>query len=1138
MTMESAITTPSAPRQSPLLGLLIAQFLGAFNDNMYKMILSLLAVYLVGDAAGGRNYLPLIGAVFILPFLLFSGYAGYVADVYSKRRVLIATKGLEIVAMGLGWVTFMLGRLDLMLGVLFMMALHSTFFSPAKYGLLPEILPSKDLSRANGWLEMSTFLAIILGTMCGSVLFMAWKDQLGMIGLLLTALAIAGTLASLGIPHVPPSGARKVFRYNPWGEIFQGFTRLYSERPLWLAALGIAYFWFLGALLQMDIILLGKEALGLSELRVGLLQTFLALGIGVGSVIAGRLSENKIELGLVPLGAIGMGCCAVLLAAVVPSYPLVAATLTGLGLAGGLFIVPLNAFLQHKSGVEEKGRVLATSNFLSTIGILLASAVLALCHDLLDLSANTIVLLVGGGTLLGTVYILRLLPDFLLRLLLWLLTHTLYRIRVIGQEHVPLRGPALLVCNHLSFVDGFLVGACVQRFIRFLVWKGFFTHPVLRRLFRLLQAIPIAAGNRQEMLGALQQAREALQQGHVVCIFAEGAISRTGNLLPFKRGFERIMDGLDVPVIPIHLDRVWGSIFSFKEGKFVWKWPERLPYPVTVSFGAPLPASTTAEQARQAIMELGSAAFTQRRTRRDFLPLRFIAMARRQWWRFCMADSTGKTLTYGKTLSGSLLLARWIRQRCAHETMVGLLLPASVGGALANIAVLLAGKAPVNLNFTAGPEALQAAIQQCNISTLLTSQQFLRKANVATCEGMVFLEDILQQMTKWQQIRAFLTVFLLPTRLLQWWHTPRTPPHDTLATVVFSSGSTGAPKGVMLSHHNILSNIESISQVFTWTSNDRLMGILPFFHSFGFTVTCWFPLVTGCGVVYHPNPMDAKTIGELVQTYQATMLISTPTFYGMYLRQCLPEAFRSLRYAIVGAEKLRPALAQAFRDKYGIDLLEGYGCTEMGPVVAVNTPDVIHGAVHQIGHKPGTVGHPIPGVSARIVHPETEEPLPYGTAGLLLVHSPSRMLGYLGQPEKTAAVLRHGWYVTGDIATIDEDGFIRITDRLARFSKIGGEMVPHLAVEEAINTILGEPACVVTSVPDAQKGERLVALYTRPEMSRDTLWEQLNHTELPKLWIPKREHMFVVEAIPTLGTGKVDLQQVKRLAYAQMGEPL
>jgi acyl-[acyl-carrier-protein]-phospholipid O-acyltransferase/long-chain-fatty-acid--[acyl-carrier-protein] ligase len=265
--------------------------------------------------------------------------------------------------------------------------------------------------------------------------------------------------------------------------------------------------------------------------------------------------------------------------------------------------------------------------------------------------------------------------------------------------------------------------------------------------------------------------------------------------------------------------------------------------------------------------------------------------------------------------------------------------------------------------------------------------------------------------------------------------------------------------------------------------------------------------------------MDAKTIGELVQTYQATMLISTPTFYGMYLRQCPPEVFRSLRYAIVGAEKLRPALAQAFRDKYEIDLLEGY-------------------AVRQVGHKPGTVGHPIPGVSARIVHPETEAPLPYGTAGLLLVHGPSRMLGYLGQPEKTTEVLRHGWYVTGDIAAIDEDGFIRITDRLARFSKIGGEMVPHLAVEEAINTIIGEPACVVTSLPDAQKGERLVALYTRPEMSRETLWEQLNHTELPKLWIPKREHMFVVEAIPTLGTGKVDLQQVKHLASAQMGEPL
>jgi acyl-[acyl-carrier-protein]-phospholipid O-acyltransferase/long-chain-fatty-acid--[acyl-carrier-protein] ligase len=1113
----------------------VAQFLGALNDNLYKMVLSLLVMHTATSAQAGGTSLSLIGAIFILPFFLFSGYAGHLADVCSKRHVLVATKALEIAAMGLGYVAFLTGRLEFMLGVLFLMALQSTLFSPAKYGILPEILPDRALSWANGLVEMSTFLAIILGTTLGSALFMGWQDQLGVIGLVLIAIAIAGTLASLSIPHVPAAGACKTFRRNPWGEIASGLKRLYSEKPLWLTVMGMTYFWFLGALLQMALILLGKDVLAVEDLRVGLLQTSLAIGIGIGSLAAGRLSGDKVELGLVPLGAIGMGVCALLLVLAIPAYPSVAVALVGLGVAGGLFIVPLNAFLQQKSGAGEKGRLIATSNFLGTCGILLASGALWVCQEFLQISADRIILTFGLGTLLGTVYILRLLPDFLVRFLLWLLTHTLYRIRVVGPGHVPPQGPALLVCNHMSFVDGLLVGASVQRFIRFMVYRGYYENRYLHWFMRLMHTIPVAGGNRKEVLASLEQARQALRQGHVVCIFAEGAISRTGNVLPFKRGFEHIMKGLDVPIIPVHLDRMWGSIFSFKDGRFVWKWPRHLPYPVTVSFGSPLPPTTTAEQARQAVMELGGTAVAYRRQQRDLLQLRFMATARRQWSKFCMADSTGKELTFGRALVGSLLLARWLRQHHPQDAMVGLLLPASVGGALANIAVLLAGKIPVNLNFTAGREAMTAAMQQCGIQTILTSRQFLHKAKIDALAGMVHLEDILPQLPPWQKFLAILQARLLPLRLLQRLYTPRGQTPATLATVVFSSGSTGTPKGVMLSHHNVLSNIEGIAQVFALTSRDRMLGILPLFHSFGFTVTLWFPLVTGCGAVYHPNPMDAKTIGELVYTYKATMLISTPTFCGMYLRQCPADAFASLRYAVVGAEKLRPELAQAFKEKYGVELLEGYGCTEMAPVVAVNVPDVVHGTQRQIGHKPGTVGHPIPGVAARVVHLETGAPLPSGAEGLLLVKGPNRMLGYLGQPEKTAEVLQDGWYITGDIAAIDEDGFIRITDRLSRFSKIGGEMVPHGKVEEVINSILGEQACVVTAVPDPRKGESLVVLYTHPEVSGNDLWERLCQTDLPKLWIPRREHFYCIETIPTLGTGKVDLQQARRLAMAMEG---
>lgn len=1121
---------PQAP-QRRITGLLAAQFLGAFNDNVYKMVVSLFAVNAAAHA-GGSSAVSLIGAVFILPFLLFSGYAGQAADVWSKRTILVTAKVFEVIALGLGYLAFLSGQLTLMLGVLFLMALHSTFFSPAKYGILPELVPNKDLSRANGLLEMSTFLAILLGTALGGMMFATWKDRLGVIGLVLVLIAIGGALASLLIPRVPPAGASKAFHLNPWTEIHIGLKRLYGEKVLWLTVIGTSYFWFLGALLQMDILLLGKEVMQLNDLQVGILGTCLAVGIGLGSLAAGHLSGDKVELGLVPLGSIGMGAFSLLLSSSSASYLQTAAALTLLGFSGGLFIVPLNAFLQQRSGQAEKGRLIATSNFLNTGGILLASVMLWLLRDQFQIQADGIIFILGLFTLLGTVYVLRILPDFLIRFTLWLLTHTLYKIRIAGQEHVPLRGPALLVCNHVSFVDGLLVGACIQRFVRFLVYKPIYENPYVHWLLSLMKAIPVQGGHPKEVLQSIERAREELQQGHVVCIFAEGAISRTGNFLPFKRGFERIVKDLDVPVIPVHLDRLWGSIFSFKDGRFFWKRPERLPYPVTVSFGSFLPSTTTAEEVRHVIAELGSAAVEYRRTPRDLLHLRFMATAKRRWFSFAMADSTGRTLTYGQTLVGSRLLARLVGNHCPRDAMVGLLLPASVAGVLANIAVLLSGKVPVNLNFTAGPEALTSAIRQCGIRPILTSRQFLAKAKIEEMGGMVFIEDLLKRVSPLAKAWTALTTFLLPARLLQTLHRRGPQPHD-LATVVFSSGTTGPPKGVMLSHHNVLSNVEGIRQVFTITKTDRVLGVLPLFHAFGFTGTLWLPLICGFGAVYHPNPLDATTIGEMVYRYKATILISTPTFYATYLRKCSAEEFASLRYAIAGAERLPESTAQAFTEKYGLDLLEGYGCTEMSPVIAVNVPDVERETYRQVGHKPGTVGHPLPGVTVKVVDPDTGASLPQGQEGLVLVKGPNRMLGYFGQSEKTAEVLRDGWYVTGDIGAVDEDGFIRVTDRLSRFAKIGGEMVPHLKVEEAIKQILGDDGCVVTAIPDEQRGERLAVLYTRKEVGPEGLWEQLNRSELPKLWIPKREHFYPVESIPLLATGKVDLRRARAMALGQ-----
>ncbi|MGH7828176.1 MAG: acyl-[ACP]--phospholipid O-acyltransferase [Candidatus Binatia bacterium] len=1110
------------------------QFLGAFNDNLYKIIVSLAALDMALHAGSRSFYISLIGLLFILPFALFSGYAGQLADTYSKRSVLVSVKAFEIVAMGLGLLAFLYGRIEPMLGIVFLMGLHSTFFSPAKYGILPEMLPEKDLSRGNGLLEMSTFLAIILGTSLGGIIYATWKDRLGWIGGVLILIAALGTVISLGISKVPPSGATKAFKPYPWTEIWDGIKRLSKDKPLWLTVAGISYFWFLGALIQMDVLLFGKEILRLDEARIGLLGTFLAIGIGAGSLAAGRLSGDKVELGLVPLGSTAMGAFPVLLYFSPPEFGRVSVLLILMGFSAGLFIVPLNALLQQRSGRQEKGQLIATNNFLNTLGVLLASAFLWSFSDILRISSDQIILILGILTFLLTAYALYVLPDFVVRFVLWVLTHTIYKIRIVGQQNIPTHGPALMVSNHVSFVDALIIGACMQRFIRFMLHRDYYEKRGLHWFFRLMKCIPVSTTPRG-IVESLRRARKEVEAGQVVCIFAEGAISRTGQILPFKRGFERIVEGTNVPIIPVHLDQLWGSIFSFKEGRFFWKWPKWIPHPVTVSFGSRLSPTASAQEVREAILHLESDAFAYRRGAGDLLHGRFIRVAKRRWFSFCMADTTGTELSCGKTLVGSLLLSQWVQKNCGKEAMVGIMLPASVGGALANIAVCLAGKVPVNLNFTAGQQAIGSAIQQCGIATILSSRRFLSKAGLEPLPGMVFLEDLRKTFGPAQKIIALITAFVLPAAWLERSYVNRQKPDD-LATVIFSSGSTGAPKGVMLSHRNIVSNIEGIRQVIHFNAADRIMGILPFFHSFGFTAAIWLPLLAGFGAVYHPNPMDAKTIGETVQKHKGTLLISTSTFYAGYVRRCTAEEFATLRYAIAGAEKLREPIAQSFKEKYGLDLLEGYGCTELSPVVAVNIPDVIHDHEKQIGNKPGTVGHPIPGVTVKVVDQETGEPLPCGQDGLLLVKGPNCMLGYLGAPELSKAVMRDGWYVTGDVASVDQDGFIRITDRVSRFSKIGGEMVPHVRVEETINGILGNAASAVTALPDEQKGEKLVAFYTQNGITAGELWNKLNESDLPNLWVPKKDNIHQIDSLPLLGSGKVDLKTIKRLALEKDGQ--
>ena len=400
------------------------------------------------------------------------------------------------------------------------------------------------------------------------------------------------------------------------------------------------------------------------------------------------------------------------------------------------------------------------------------------------------------------------------------------------------------------------------------------------------------------------------------------------------------------------------------------------------------------------------------------------------------------------------------------------MLPPSVPGALVNFAAMLLGKVPVNLNYTSSNETLASCAAQCNLKTVVTARVFLEKVKVQPPGEIIFIEDVAKDPSFFERFSAALAAAILPTKAVaRFAGCERPATLDDTATVIFSSGSTGDPKGVVLTHYNIASNVAQLSQFFMLHADDRIMGILPFFHSFGFTGTLCLPASTGIGVVFHPNPLDSRAIGALVQKYAVTLLIATPTFLNAYTRRCTPEDFGSLRFVLAGAEKLPDRVSQAFEDHFGVRPYEGYGCTECSPAVTVNVTDFRAASFRQVGAKRGSIGHPLPGISVKILNPETLQLAGPNEPGLLFVRGPNIMREYLNKPEKTADVLRDGWYNTGDIARMDEDGFLHITDRLSRFSKIGGEMVPHIKVEDLLQECAGvsEQTFVVTAVPDEKK---------------------------------------------------------------------
>jgi len=1122
--------------------LIATQFQGAFNDNGLKFFVIFLILG-TNPSASEKDWLVfVIGNLFALPFLLFSMAGGFLADRYSKRSVAIATKIFEVCAMLFAMYAFTRGDTRMAYAVIFLASTQAAFFGPSKYGLLPELLPESLLSWGNGILELTTFLAIIAGAVIGPLLAQTFHGREAIAGLTFGACSLFGLTTSFGISRVPPADPSRKFRFNIFGDLKKQIQLVRPDRVLHLAIAGNTYFWFLGALLQFVIVFYGREVLHLDETRGGYLQAALAIGIGVGSYTAGLLSAGKIEYGLIPLGAIGMSAFAFAISMHGLTFFQVLLLLGALGFAGGFFVVPINALIQHRPEEGHKGGVIAFANFLSFVGVIAASAIYSGATHYLHTGLASFFIWTAAMSLGATAYVIYLLPDSLLRLMLWIATHTLYRLDVEGRENVPARDGALLTPNHVSMADAVLLIASIDRPIRFLMFRGSYEHPLVKPFAKIMGVIPIASDQGpREMIHSLRLATEALKNGEIVCIFPEGQMTRIGQMLPFRRGMERIIKGVDVPIVPVNLDGVWGSIFSFAGGKFLWKFPRQIPYPVRVTFGKPLPPTATAQEVRRAVQDLGAEAFARRKKRMHTLPESFVYSARRHPFRFAMADGQRPKLSWFAALLGAVVLARRLRKHWQGQEMVGILLPPSVPGALVNFAAMLMGKVPVNLNYTVSNETLASCAQQCNLKTVVTARVFLEKVKIQPPGETIFIEDVAKDAGFGERAAAALAASLLPAKTLaKFAGCGRPASLDDIATIIFSSGSTGDPKGVILTHYNIASNVAQLNQVFMLHAEDRIMGILPFFHSFGFTGTLCLPAAAGIGVVFHPNPLDSRIIGALVNKYAVTMLLATPTFLNAYTRRCTPEDFGSLRFVMAGAEKLPDRISQAFEDHFGIRPHEGYGCTECSPAVTVNTIDFRAASFRQVGAKRGSIGHPLPGISVKIVDPETLQPVGVDEPGLLLVRGPNIMRGYLNKPEKTAEVLQDGWYNTGDVARMDEDGFIRITDRLSRFSKIGGEMVPHIKVEDILQELAGatEQIFVVTAVPDEKKGERLVVLHTLEETKLEECLEKLGKSDLPALWRPRKEQFVRVENLPYLGTGKLDLRKARGLALEMMQRAL
>ncbi len=1117
----------------PLFG---AQFLGAFHDNLFKSALTLLLLYgTVAHSDQDPKLLVTVAAgLFILPFVLFSVLGGQLADKFPKDRVIQYVKLAEIGVAVLAVISLVSGFVPLMLLSLFSLGAQSSFFGPSKYAILPQLLDEKELIGGNALMNVGVFLAILLGTIFGAL--STSGPGFFLICALILACSVTGYLASRQLPETKATVPDLQLKFNLPVETFKIIRTVANQkRGIYLSILGIAWFYFLGGMFLAQFPNYARETLGVNEYVLTLFLVVFSVGIGIGGLLNNRLLRSRVEATYVPLAALGITVFALdLYFASGGIHPDPSGTMRGFGaflgtfaawrilfdmfliaVCGGMFVVPLNAIVQHNAADEIRARILAGSAILNALFIV-GSSVLSGLLFIIGFEVRDLFVVYALCNAAVAVYICGLIPEYLFKSLLQGLFKLLYKVEVRGLENFEKAGDrVVIVGNHVSFLDPPLLAAFLPGKPMFAINTEVAKWWWVRPWLRLIDAFPLDPTNPFSTKSLIKEVMKDKQ----CVIFPEGRLTETGGLMKVYEGPGMIADKSEAMVLPVRLDGVQHSPFSRLKGKVpLRKFPKII---ITILE----PRKFTIDDEIRGRARRAAAGRQLHKIMEDMMFLTedreqslFGAMMKARYVNgddsVICEDVERKPLKFRKLIQGSILLGSKFAQKTEKGENVGVMLPNSCGAVVTFFALQAFGRVPAMLNFSAGAQALVSAINTAQIKTVLTSRRFVELGRLtdivdemAGHTEIVYLEDVRKDINFGDKVFGFLSPVFA-----SYLHRRQDVKPDDPAVVLFTSGSEGAPKGVVLSHCNLMTNVVQLTARVDFNRQDIVFNCLPMFHSFGLTGGTLLPVLSGVKTFLYPSPLHYRIVPELIYASNATIMFGTDTFLNGYARMANPYDFYRMRYIFAGAEKVKEETRELYMDRFGVRILEGYGATETSPVIAVNSP------MHT---KAGTVGRFLPGVTYRLEDvPGVDE------GGRLFVSGPNVMLGYLkadnpGVLEPTP----EGWHDTGDIVDVDAEGYVRILGRAKRFAKIAGEMVSLTSVEAMAQAVWPGAEHAVVSIPDSRKGEQLVLVTTEKEAAREALSSYASENGVTELAVPKT--ILSVDKMPVLGTGKVDYVGVK-----------